>query len=97
MLATPLDHLRVRAERLIAGTRCNVIDSDCALGGGTTPTETIPSVAIAISGNASDLYTRFLQNDPPMVGRVVKDRYTIDVRSLIEGDFESVAAALKKG
>jgi L-seryl-tRNA(Ser) seleniumtransferase len=97
MLSTPLDQLRVRAARLVAGTRCNVIESDCALGGGTTPTETIPSVAVAISGNANDLYARFLQNDPPIVGRVVKDRFTIDVRTLMEGDLEPVAAALKKG
>ena len=97
MLATPLDQLRARAERLIAGTRCTVIDSDCALGGGTTPTEKIPSVAIAISGNANDLYTRFLQNDPPIVGRVVDGRFTVEVRTLLEDDFEPVAAALKKG
>lgn len=97
MLATPLDQLRARAERLAAGTRSNVIDSDCALGGGTTPTETIPSVAIALPGNANDLYARFLENDPPIVGRVVDGRFTVEVRTLMEDDLEAVAAALKKG
>ena len=96
MLAAPLDQLRARAEHLVAATRCKVIESDCALGGGTTPTETIPSVAIAISGSANDLHARFLENDPPIVGRVVKERFTIDVRTLMQDDLEPVAAALKK-
>jgi len=72
-----------------------VIESDCALGGGTTPTETIPSVAVAVRGNASSLYAAFLKNDPPIVGRVVKERFTIEMRTLTEGDLREVGAALK--
>ena len=71
-----------------------MIESDCALGGGTTPTETIPSVAVAVRGNASDLYERFLKNDPPIVGRIVDDRFTIEVRTLTERDLAAVRAAL---
>jgi seryl-tRNA(Sec) selenium transferase len=44
---TPLDALRARAEELDPRHRCRVVDSDCALGGGTTPTEKrSPSIAI---------------------------------------------------
>src|SRR5262249_38058146 len=61
MLAAPIAELRARAKILIAGTKCKVVDSDCALGGGTTPTETIPSVAIHVPGKASALYRKFLE------------------------------------
>src|SRR6185436_19389710 len=40
MLATPVEVLRTRAEHVLRGTRCRLVDSRCALGGGTTPTET---------------------------------------------------------
>jgi L-seryl-tRNA(Ser) seleniumtransferase len=94
MLAATIDELRSRAVGLVRGTRCKVIDSDCALGGGTTPTETIPSVAIHVPGKASDLYARFLQNETPIVGRIVEDRFTLEVRTLLEEDSASLRSAL---
>jgi L-seryl-tRNA(Ser) seleniumtransferase len=94
MLSTPLDVLRARAGRLAAGRGLRIIESRCALGGGTTPTETIASIAIEVPGNASELQTRFLRDDPPIVGRVQNDRFTIDVRTLQESDLTQVAAAL---
>jgi L-seryl-tRNA(Ser) seleniumtransferase len=95
MLATPLDALRARATQLIDGTGCTIVESACALGGGTTPTETIPSVAIEVPGNAAELHRRFLQHDPPIVGRVQNDRFTIEVRTLLDADLSVVRAALR--
>jgi L-seryl-tRNA(Ser) seleniumtransferase len=95
MLATPIDALRERARSLIGGTRYTIVDSQCALGGGTTPTETIASIAIEVPGNASALYDRFLTNDPPIAGRVQNDRFTLEVRTLLEDDLATVAAALR--
>ncbi|HKR64472.1 MAG TPA: L-seryl-tRNA(Sec) selenium transferase [Thermoanaerobaculia bacterium] len=94
MLATPIEVLRRRGEMLIAGTRCTLVDSDCALGGGTTPTETIPSIAIEEPGNAESLHARFLANDPPIVGRIRNDRFMLDLRTLLETDLSNVKAAL---
>lgn len=95
MLATPLDVLRARAGHLVRDTRCGIVDSRCALGGGTTPTETIPSIAIEVPGIADALSTRFLRNDPPIVGRIQNDRYTIDVRTVLETDLTNLATALR--
>ena len=95
MLATPLDALRVRAESLVRGTPARVIDSRCALGGGTTPTETIASVAIALDGDASRLQAQFLRHDPPIVGRIQNDRFTIDVRTLLPQELGAVTRAVR--
>ena len=95
MLASTIEELRSRAAEMIAGTSCRVIESACALGGGTTPTETIPSIAIEVPGSANQLATRFLQNDPPIAGRIVDDRFTIEVRTLDDRDRPVVAAALR--
>ena len=95
MLATPLETLRARAAHLVAGTRARIIDSRCALGGGTTPTETTPSVAVALPGDANALQARFLANDPPIVGRIHDGLFTLDVRTLLETDLTHTAAALR--
>ena len=95
MLATPVDVLRRRAEEMTQGTTCRVVESACALGGGTTPTETIPSIAIEVPGDATQLAARFLRHDPPIVGRIVDDRFTIEVRTLDEHDRATVAAAVR--
>ena len=95
MLAMSLDEMAERASEVVRGTGCRIVDSDCALGGGTTPTETIPSIAIEVPGDASQLATRFLRHDPPIVGRIVDDRFTIEVRTLSDVDQRVVAGAIR--
>jgi L-seryl-tRNA(Ser) seleniumtransferase len=95
MLAASLDLLRARAEKLVRGTHCTIVDSRCALGGGTTPTETMPSIAVEVPGDANELQTKLLHHTPPIVGRIQNDRYTLDVRTLLETDLTTVAAALR--
>jgi L-seryl-tRNA(Ser) seleniumtransferase len=102
MLSTPIEALRARAEELVRGSdthgsKARVLVSDCALGGGTTPTETITSLAIEVQGNAEEQQARYLANDPPIVGRIVNDRFTIEVRTLLEDDLPHVARALRAG
>ena len=94
MLATPIEVLRTRAEHLVRNTRCTITESRCALGGGTTPTETIASIAIEVPGNADALSTRFLRNEPPIVGRIQNDRFTLDMRTVLETDLTNLATAL---
>jgi L-seryl-tRNA(Ser) seleniumtransferase len=91
MLSMSLEDLRARANS-IGGT---VVDSQCALGGGTTPTETIPSIAVALEGNANELHARFLRNDPPIVGRIADDRFTLEVRTLLDPDLPAVRSAVR--
>jgi len=96
MLAMPIPVLQARAHHLASGTSTRVVNSACALGGGTTPSETIPSIALALAGNANEAQVRFLTNDPPIVGRIIDDRFTIDVRTLLDDDLPHVAAALRR-
>jgi L-seryl-tRNA(Ser) seleniumtransferase len=97
MLSMPIEALRARAEDLVRGTNARVLVSECALGGGTTPTETITSLAIGVQGNAAEQQARFLANDPPIVGRIVDDCFTVEVRTLLEDDLPHVAGALRAG
>lgn len=95
MLSASIESLRSRANEMIAGTTCRIVESRCALGGGTTPDETIPSVAIEVPGNAAELHAQFLKLPIPIVGRIQNDRFTIEVRTLLDQDRGVVAAALR--
>src|SRR5205085_12508823 len=88
MLATPLDALRARARELIAGTPHSIIDSQSALGGGTTPAETIPSIAIAVVGDPNVLRARFLGQR--IAGRLIGPRFTLDLRTALPADLPAL-------
>ncbi len=94
MLATPLDELRARAKRLIAGTRCTIGDSRSVLGGGTTPTQTIPSIAIALPGNPAELHAKFLARDVPIVGTIGDGVFRLDVRTIQPEELDIVRGAI---
>lgn len=94
MLRTPIEELRARAERIIAGSGATIISSRAVLGGGTTPNETIESMAIAPPGEATMLAEKFRRNEPPIIGRVLDEQFAIDVRTLLEKDDPIVRAAL---
>jgi L-seryl-tRNA(Ser) seleniumtransferase len=86
MLATPLEVLRARAQKLSD----NVVETRCALGGGTTPTETIPSIGIELPASAQP---KFLKQR--IVGRIQDDKFILDMRTLLEEDLARVAAAVR--
>ena len=77
MLSTPVDELRARAAELIRGTSAHIIDTRSVLGGGTTPTQTIPSIAVAVPGNASQLHAKFLALETPIVGTIEDDVFRL--------------------
>lgn len=83
MLATPLEVLRRRGESIAGATTARLSDTRGVLGGGTTPSETIASIGIELPGNADALADRLRRSDPPIVGRIVEDRFTIDLRTVL--------------
>ena len=94
MLATSIDELRQRAAELSRDTAAEIVESRAVLGGGTTPAESIASVALAMPGGAEANYERFLQSQTPIVGRIADDRFTLDLRTLLPDDLPVVRAAL---
>jgi len=95
MLATPVEELRARATELTRGTKARIIDSRSVLGGGTTPTQTIPSIAIAVPGNANELHAKFLAMDTPVVGTIEDDVFRLDLRTVLPQDMPDVASSLR--
>ena len=106
MLAKTSDDLREKAEQLCKKICEKVDPSYCHLqvveevgqvGGGSVPTQLLDTWAVAISSEntpATFIELKMRENDIPIIGRISKGRYLLDVRTIEEKDFEIVAACL---
>jgi len=94
MLSASVEDLRVRADRLAGNTGATTVELRSALGGGTTPAETIPSFGVAVTGSVEELQQALLRADPPVVGRVVEGRLCLDLRTVDPADDETLVRVL---
>ena len=83
-----------RATALAARLGGEVVPTRSTVGGGSLPEETQPSFAVALSGRPQDLARAARQADPPVIGRVVAERFALDLRSVLPEDDERLAAAM---
>jgi L-seryl-tRNA(Ser) seleniumtransferase len=91
------DWIAAVSPSLPAGWRLELIDTRAAAGGGSLPGETLASVGVAIDspGPSADALARHLrEGDPAIVGRIEQERLILDLRSLLEEDWETLSAEL---
>ena len=92
MLSMPIENLKLRASKIAEqishlpqiGT-CDVVEDQAMLGGGSLPTQKIPTWCIAISHanhSISSLANQLRQATPSVIGRVQKDRLFLDMRTV---------------
>ena len=104
MLRAPEEEVRNRAEDLAqtlseeaSGLEVDVAPSVARSGGGTLPLYEIPSCAVRLGGvEAKTLAEKLRESDPPVVGRVHEEKVWLDARTLLPGDEEAVAAAVRR-
>ena len=102
MLSASPTELRKRAAAIVAalpvrtarvGVRVTALSS--ALGGGSMPGETIPSVGLVVEGRPPDpLLARLRTGDPAIVAHVQGEAVLLDLRTVAPEDDERLAAAL---
>ncbi len=105
MLAVDPQTLRLRAESLHAllqeeGVTCEVIPEQDQVGGGSVPTQLLPTWAVAVDPrhiSVDRLEERLRKEaDTPIIGRIARDRYLLDTRTLWEEDLPYIAKAVKE-
>jgi L-seryl-tRNA(Ser) seleniumtransferase len=99
LLAAPLERLRARCESVRdalarAGVGARVLDSEGSVGGGAFPTAHLPSVAVALDGDARALDERLRRGRVPVIGRIVDDELRLDLRSMLERDDAALVEAV---
>jgi L-seryl-tRNA(Ser) seleniumtransferase len=103
-LTCPVTELRGRAAEIRASLRktegiltaLSVVDSEASVGGGAFPTARIPSVALAISGDAAQLERRLRGGTLPVIARVADGRLLIDLRTIAPHEDTTLIAALDR-
>jgi L-seryl-tRNA(Ser) seleniumtransferase len=96
MLATPVAELRNRAAalRTKVARLVDVVDSNASVGGGAFPGMSIPSVALACTGDAAHLEERLRLGEPAVIGRVADGRLLLDLRTVSPDQDAALAAAI---
>ncbi len=104
MITAPLDDLQRRAHHVVDALRSRVapcsaetIASTAYLGGGSLPSQGLPSVAVAIASeqiSEEELARRLRAGSPAVVGRLQAGRLLVDMRAVLSRQDESLVAAL---
>ena len=105
MLTTSQEQVRIKADQLWmdvtmrAGSLASfqMKEAVSAVGGGSMPLAEIPSVALAVNPkhiSVNHLDEGLRRFDPPIFGRITKDHYLLDLRTIQEDEITRVADGL---
>ncbi|HMY71054.1 MAG TPA: L-seryl-tRNA(Sec) selenium transferase, partial [Blastocatellia bacterium] len=86
-----------RARKLGNGLVFKLIDGHSVIGGGSAPETQLPTTLIAVSSlhlNANVLEEKLRLNSPPIIARIVEDRLTLDLRTVVQSAEPEILAAL---
>lgn len=99
MVATPIESLRARAERVAAriGSAASVAEMQSTIGGGSLPGETIPSVGVAVQSPSADALLTTIRRCArhAVIGRIEDDRVLLDLRTVQPDQDRRLIATLK--
>ncbi len=89
LLGASVESLRARATTLLellraAGVAGELADTTSSVGAGAFPTTELPSVAVALDGDAARWAARLRAGEPAVVGRVFDGRLHLDLRAIPE-------------
>ena len=103
MLAVKPEELHSRAAVLCgllseAGAQAEVVAEQSQVGGGSVPTQLLPTFCVAVTPpKGADALEQALRLRPvPIVGRIARDTYLLDVRTLRDEEFSCIAQAYKE-
>ncbi len=80
--------------------KCEIVIEDCQsqIGGGSLPLERIDSISLNFKPNSmttSSLENKLRHLHTPIVGKVVNDRFVIDLRTVLNGEEKIILEAFK--
>jgi L-seryl-tRNA(Ser) seleniumtransferase len=105
MLAMPLDQIARRADEFVRKIKeqslgtitVEAIKSESAVGGGSAPTSSLATIAIAVAGESltpNQIADNLRQWNPPIIARIAEDRVLIDLRTVARTEEIEIEKAL---
>jgi L-seryl-tRNA(Ser) seleniumtransferase len=99
MIAMPLDEIEKRARRWqqALGDIASVVEGESMVGGGSLPGGTLPTrlVAIKSKGKVKELADRMRREPPIVIGRIEKDLFMLDPRTVLPEEEEPLFNRLR--
>ena len=101
MLAASAVELKEKAGVLLEQLRqaevsAHLVAVEGQVGGGSVPTQTMPSWAVALDGDVESLEKKLRLGENTIVGRIHDGKYLLDVRTIWVEDFPLIVRALKE-
>jgi L-seryl-tRNA(Ser) seleniumtransferase len=100
MIATDAAHIESRAAALATwlGERklkARVVDGSSAVGGGSLPGETLPTRMVSVDvAEPHELAKRLRLGTPPLIGRIERDAFLLDLRTVLPEQEAALRQAL---
>ena len=105
-IARPLADIERAARRLarrinalrVEGLSASVVEVQSETGGGSLPGQSLESRAVALKSgrlSAEDLSVRFRRHGPPIFGRITKDVFVLDVRTVDSDGFTDITGCAR--
>lgn len=103
MLSMTLEQLeekgRLLLEKLegISGLHCQLVEEEGQVGGGSVPTQMLPTRAVALRHDSltpDQLETGLRLLPLPIIGRISKDRFLLDLRTIQQKYFDTIAQSV---
>ena len=69
-------------------TPLEIVRTTTYVGGGTMPNKRIPSLALAVKGNANENEAKFRKN--LVIGRIEEGKFLLDLRSVLDADVQNL-------
>lgn len=99
MIRAPLSDVRERADRLAAqldGLELEICKGETAIGGGSTPDETLPTWVVELSTlQPNVLESRLRRGTLPVIVRIERQRIIFDMRTVGDEEVDALAAQIR--
>jgi L-seryl-tRNA(Ser) seleniumtransferase len=101
MVAASIDTLDKRAQRLSAwlqelGAPAKTVEGFSTVGGGSLPGQTLPTRLVTVGIPDPDAFAQRLRlGSPPVVGRIERDEFVLDLRTVLPAEEQELQRALK--
>ena len=106
MLTTTVSELKARGKSLVrklrrilpAHVELSLVDGESQVGGGALPGQELPTLlmTVRVAGlSAGELETRLRTGTIPVIGRIAKGEFLLDLRTILDADVPLLASALQ--
>ena len=75
-------------------TPLEIVRTTTYVGGGTMPNKRIPSIALAVKGNANENEAKFRKN--LVIGRIEEGKFLLDLRSVLDADVQNLVEKINE-